>query len=229
MYSVNCKSSITEFLEKDIFANHGKNEMAGKLKLTGEIAEIAKMMLKKVCTILEENDVPYVLEAGTLLGVVREKRLLPWDNDLDVTITSSSSAKLLSIRWKFWLAGYRTRIRRYKNDLDPFKKGQVRILKIQTRKYFFLKDYSLLDIFVKYPVEDDYCWMVAPKDPVLKAVPREFYDKRTQFEFDGKLYWVPEDYESFLEYSYGDWRTPVKEWEFRLGDNCVRKVYGADE
>ena len=203
--------------------------MAGKLKLTGEIALIARKMLKDVCTILENSDIPYVLEAGTLLGVIRENRLLPWDNDLDVTITADAAQKLLAIRWKFWLAGYRTRIRRYKEDLPPFKKGQVRILKIQTRKFLILKKYSLLDIFVKYPVEDDYCWMVAPENPVLKAVPKKYYDLRTKYEFDDKMYWVPEDYEGFLEYSYGDWRTPVKEWEFRLGDNCVRKIYGADE
>lgn len=203
--------------------------MAGKLRLTGKTAETAKKMLKKVCTILEENDIPYVLEAGTLLGVIRENRLLPWDNDLDVTITADSAKKLLAVRPKFWLAGYRTRIRRYKKDLPPFKKGQLRILKIQTRKYLFLKDFSLLDIFVKYPVEKDYCWMVAPENPVLKAVPKRFYDERTVYEFDGKMYSVPKDYEGFLEYSYGDWRTPVKEWEFRTGDNCVRKIYNEDD
>jgi len=202
--------------------------MAGKLKLTGETAVTAKKMLKKVCTILEENEIPYVLEAGTLLGVVRENRLLPWDNDMDVTITSGSAQKLLAVRWKFWLAGYRTRIRRYKKDLDMFKKGQVRILKIQTRKFLFLKDHNLLDIFVKYPKDGDYFWIVAPENPVLKAVPKKYYDDRGLFEFDGKMYSVPKDYEGFLEYSYGDWRTPVKNWEFRLGDNCVRKELNQD-
>jgi phosphorylcholine metabolism protein LicD len=203
--------------------------MAGKLKLSAEVALIAKKMLRRVCTILEESHIPYVLEAGTLLGVIREDRLLPWDNDLDVTITAASAQKLLAICWKFWLAGYRTRIRRYKKDLPPFKKGQVRILKIQTTKFLILKKYSLLDIFVKYPVENDYCWMVAPENPVLKAVPKKFYDQRAQYDFDGKMYWVPQDYEGFLEYSYGDWRTPVKEWEFRTGDNCVRKIYNDEK
>ena len=27
----------------------------------------------------------------------------------------------------------------------------------------------------------------------------------------------------FWEYCYGDWRTPVKEWNFRTGDKCVRE------
>lgn len=199
--------------------------MAGKLKLEGEIAMIAREMLKKVAIILEESDIPYVLEAGTLLGVVRENRLLPWDNDLDITITSRHGSKLVAIRHKFWRAGFRTRIRRYDRDIGPFKKGMIRILKIQTRNFLFFKEYALMDIFVKHQVGDEYQWTISSKKPVLKAVPLKYYDNRTKIEFDGHRYMVPEDYEGFLEYCYGDWRTPVKTWNFRTGDNCVKKIY----
>ena len=61
--------------------------MAGRNTLEGKNGIIGVDMLKRISRILEEQDIPYILEAGTLLGVVREQRLLPWDNDIDITIT----------------------------------------------------------------------------------------------------------------------------------------------
>lgn len=199
--------------------------MSGKIKLQGKYAILANKMLEDVTFILEQGKIHYVLEAGTLLGIVRENRLLPWDNDLDITIPSDYCKPLLKIRWKFWLKGYRTRIRRFNRDLGPFKKGMPRILKIQTTKFLFIKDTNLMDIFIKYPVGNEYQWTVAVKKPVLKGSPKKFYDKRTQITYKRKKYFVPLDYKGYLKYHYGNWEVPVKKWNFRTDDNCVIKEY----
>lgn len=199
--------------------------MGGTQKLVGATAEKALRLLHTAADILEEAGIPYVLEAGTLLGIVRENRLLPWDTDIDITITRLYENKLQAVRSKFWKAGYRTRMRKFKRDVDFFKKGTNRILRIQTRKFYFLKDFSLLDIFIKDPIDDEYYWTVAEKNPVLKSVPKRFYDERTQIEFNGRKYWVPKDYEGYLECHYGDWRTPVIKWDFRTSDLSVKKIF----
>lgn len=198
--------------------------MAGTIKLEGKYAAIAEKMLREVAEILEEAKIPYVLEAGTLLGIVREDRLLPWDTDMDITITRDYAERLYAIRWKFWLKGYRASVRNFKKDTGPFKKGDPRILKIQTRKFLFFKEYHLMDIFIKELKDDKYFWVIAEKNPVLKAAPRHFYEKHTQYPFRGKMYSVPEDYIGYLEYHYGDWKTPKKDWDFRLDDKCVQKI-----
>lgn len=198
--------------------------MGGMLPLVGEHRKVAYHMLHQVGRILDEEGIPYVLEAGTLLGVVREQRLLPWDTDLDLTVTADHADALLAARWRFWAAGFRTRIRRFPRDMGPFARGMPRVLKIQTRRWLVRKGHSLMDIFVKYRVEDTYQWVVADRDPVLKRCPARFYDQRSRVGFDGAEFSIPEDAEGYLAYHYGsDWRTPVRSWDFRWDDHCAKE------
>jgi len=37
----------------------------------------------KVISIFEEHDIPYWIDQGTLLGLIRDGKLIPWDHDLD--------------------------------------------------------------------------------------------------------------------------------------------------
>jgi phosphorylcholine metabolism protein LicD len=194
--------------------------MAGKLKLTGKMAVIAKKMLKDVCQILDENDIPYIVDNGTLLGIIRENRLIPWDNDVDIAVNQKYLDKLIKIRYKFWLAGYRTRIRKSKKDMPHFPKGSVRIIKIQTR-WFIFKRFTLLDIFIKKGVDDQCYWTMSRKYPILLSAPKHFYENTIRYEFDGYHYLIPGNYEDYLVHRYGDWKTPMKEFNFKKDDLAI--------
>ena len=168
--------------------------MAGSLRLEGKILLIAKKMLRDTVDVLDKCSIDYVLEAGTLLGIVRENRLLPWDNDVDVTITEKFEKALLKNRWRFLLKGYLLKIKKYKADVGPFKKGTVRICKVYKPKFYLLKGYKLVDIFIKRSIDDQYFWTVAVKRPVLKSVPKRFYDEIAELKWEDKNYKVPKDY-----------------------------------
>ena len=45
---------------------------------------------KSVAEILERHDIPYMLIYGTLLGAVRHKGFIPWDDDLDMMLFENS-------------------------------------------------------------------------------------------------------------------------------------------
>jgi phosphorylcholine metabolism protein LicD len=200
--------------------------MAGRTTLEGKYGKIGVQMLKRITRVLEKIQVPYVLEAGTLLGIVRENRLLPWDNDVDITITRQYLKQLKPSLWRFWLLGYIVRVKHYKRDLKYFKRGEIRIIKIKHVSYrnFFRKD-VVVDLFLKKKIGNEYYWTVGVKAPVLKSVPERFYDHHTQIEFEGKQFYVPEDYIGYLECHYGkDWKIPVKEWDYRTSDMSVREI-----
>lgn len=42
--------------------------------------------LRKIKKILDKNNIKYWLDEGTLLGAVREKKLIEWDHDIDLSI-----------------------------------------------------------------------------------------------------------------------------------------------
>lgn len=199
--------------------------MAGNRTLEGKNAIIAERMLKRVSRALDKVGIPYILEAGTLLGIVRENRFLPWDNDLDITITRQYEEKLLRNLWRIWLAGYSVRVRHYNRDMKFFRKGETRIIKVSYRDPLrWFEKRVILDIFIKRLIDDQYYWTVGIKAPVLKSVPRRFYENHTQIDFRGQKYMVPEDYTGYLEEHYGkEWRTPVKEWDFRTSDCSVKE------
>jgi len=50
-------------------------------------------IFKTVVGILKDNNINYWICHGTLLGIIRENRLLPWDNDIDFAVWNDEYSK----------------------------------------------------------------------------------------------------------------------------------------
>ena len=54
-------------------------------------------LLKYLHNICVENNIKYTLEAGTMLGAIRHKGFIPWDDDCDVSLVREEYDKLINI------------------------------------------------------------------------------------------------------------------------------------
>ncbi len=67
-----------------------------ELKLE-EIKAILLNLLDEIDSICSENDLKYYLSGGTLLGAVRHKGFIPWDDDIDIHMPRPDYEKLIEI------------------------------------------------------------------------------------------------------------------------------------
>ena len=193
--------------------------MAYDITLEGKNLAQAEKLLSDVITIFESCNIAYWLEGGTLLGLRREGRLLPWDNDLDISLHESEGDKLMLLVDTLKKKGFRVRTRTFEKDSDVFKQGDLRMIKIRTKRFFgLLKGNVCLDVFIKYTKNDKTYWGIAD---TFMSVPAKFYNSFKKIDFKGKNYSVPEHTDEYLTFRYGNWQTPIKVWNTFEDDGAL--------
>ncbi len=78
-------------LEKEIICGY---EVSAQMK---RIWAMELEIVEEFVRVCKENGLKYLIMGGTLLGAVRHKGFIPWDNDIDVIMPRADFDKLLSI------------------------------------------------------------------------------------------------------------------------------------
>lgn len=95
------KREIAKERQENVFYQYKKDKIditkvppAQGLLRDIQLANIA--LLKELAYVCEKNNFKYILDAGTLLGAVRDSRFIPWDDDIDILMFREDYEKIVS-------------------------------------------------------------------------------------------------------------------------------------
>jgi phosphorylcholine metabolism protein LicD len=173
-----------------------------------------KKMLLKTIDILNEKGFKYWLEAGTLLGILRDGDLIPWDYDADIGIPADSADDIMNLRMDF-LPNYLIKRRKINSNWLP---GDMRVIKVKTPWEKIRQINFHIDLFCVYPVKDKYRWV---DSNALKHVDRKYYDTLSTIQWEGRTINIPNYVEEYLSLRYGNWQVPEPNYNAGLHDGSI--------
>jgi DNA-binding ferritin-like protein len=91
-----CKSYLINLSENSFMLKMANTDFE-KYKIPETTKIILLTMMQKIDKILTDHNIKYFVEGGSLLGAVRHKGLIPWDDDIDLGIFDKDFEKIIPL------------------------------------------------------------------------------------------------------------------------------------
>ena len=197
-----------------------------KLQLSqGDKLLLAERLMLDLADLFNKKNITYHIDHGTLLGIIRDESLMPWDIDVDFAIQSNDKDMVLKVLEKF-LVTYQSKYCKYndwkcsihncamtlnnKNELLPMVIKVFNDTDDETSNSFFV------DIELKYIFNSNLYWMVGSRK---LSAPIAFCFPPDEVRFKNQKVKVPNNTFDYLKLLYGDWKKIVKEWSYNQYTN----------
>ncbi len=203
------KDNVIKIINKKIKTIPLTDEVLPRIdkKTAGELYHL----MMQVDQILKAENIPYWAMSGTLLGTVRHKGLIPWDDDLDIGIHSSDISKLENLRLTLKEKGL---------GLHYHVNEYYKIFPLDGKS--LLNHYSVYEGKIlpwKYPFVDLIPMHIHEGDTVLRYKSDIW---RSKFKYD---YLYPQEVQEPLKYmKFGPMNIPVSHNAL----NIIKRLYGND-
>lgn len=178
----------------------------------------------KILDLLNKNNISHYVDHGTLLGIVRDNSLIPWDKDVDIAVFIEDKEKIIRIideylnefihpncienKWKYRIES---------ENINTNEKEMYLVIEMQIfNDSSFQEDEVALDLMFRYRDESIIYWGVCGKYLVS---PIDFCIPTKQIIYKDNYINVPNNIEKYLENLYGNWKITVKEWTYDKYNN----------
>ncbi len=198
--------------------------------------------------ILNRHNIPYCMDSGVLLGLMREGRLFSHEKDVDLQMWAENEERLRELLPVFREAGYQVTIWLYKDIIYQYrfaKEGKipVHIMLFRrcgnwawcpagkglgpprprrlTRRFYVLFVRARIKLRRHLVATDVVKWPWNVRRQLgTWWVPRWFFD-RLIFHERFETY-IPRRWEEYLAYRYDSWLIPNPKWKFWRDDGALR-------
>ncbi len=190
--------------------------------------------LLDVKKVLDSKGVQFFLGYGVVLGIVREKDFIEFDDDIDIIITQKLTYRQRKeIGWALWDIGFQSWTNVVWNVYGRFEESEAGYN--GTEETGIIACIRNVPISIMFYYDNGEEWMCIPKKggiPVL-AIPYKFLEKGEWVKFKGEKFLIPSPKIEYLEFLYGkDWKTPKKGehakqyWEIHGKEETIKKYWG---
>jgi phosphorylcholine metabolism protein LicD len=153
-------------------------------------------LMKDVHELFEKHHLTYWVESGTLLGAVRHKGLIPWDDDIDISIRLEDSLAFQKLIPEFEKLGYEVDEAYFGFKIYLIKNKTDRLHNVCCDVFLTAKDGGKV-IYHSPGARKFWSYYFLEKDlwPLKK------------YPFGEIEVWGPKAPEPYLTLQYGNWRT----------------------
>lgn len=199
-----------------IYTTNQKNIQLGD----GEKLLMAEDLMFEIATTFNQNKIEYHIDHGTLLGIIRDDKILSWDIDIDFAIPACERIRTLEVlnkSLKIYTSKYCTNnnwecsIDKQFITLGDVKKQLPMVIKVFNNIKDSNSDTFSLDIELKHEYENKVYWVLGSRRLSCK---KNICFPSSMIIFKGKQLKVPNNTSEYLESLYGNWRKIIKDWTY---------------
>lgn len=155
--------------------------------------DIAFENLKIIADILYKTNIHWGPVFGTLLGIVRENNFIEWDEDIDLYILEEDEEVFKNALWNIKAAGF---------DIVRYERRGL---------YSIMRNGEYIDFYVLRKLAPELRFSGGGE-----FIFERYLKDTTKIDFKGIKIDIPREYDEYLTFLYGDWRTPVQWANFEM-------------
>ncbi|RUR10164.1 LicD family protein [Legionella sp. km772] len=206
-----------------LYVNESKTQFYSQEK-----KEKSEYFMFEIAHLLNKNRITYYLDHGTLLGIVRDNCIIPWDKDIDFAVLIEDKDKIITLMDNYLISynhpGCKINNWNYRIAEQTLTvENQTKTLLVEMQIFNtsdFEEEEVALDLMFRYTEESMLCWAVCGK---YLTAPRTLCFPTKNIIYKGNRLNIPNNVEKYLTNLYGDWKVPVKEWTYEKFNNITNK------